>query len=69
MLNLTEVNLSYFLIKKTNSDIKTTPIPILEKKCFLSYKKPHPGNTDTLIKPEVLKKVYQPFTPLHSDTL
>jgi len=21
------------------------------------------------IKPEVLKKVYQPFTPLHSDTL
>ena len=31
MLNLTEVNLSIPVGKKTNLDIKTTPIPILEK--------------------------------------
>ena len=53
MLNLTEVNLSSFPYKKSHLDIKTTPIPILEKKYFLSYNKPHPGNTDILIKLEI----------------
>ena len=38
-------------------------------KSSLRYKKPHLENTDTLIKSEDLKKVYQTFTPLHSDTL
>ena len=42
---------------------------VLKEKYFLSYKKPHPVNTDILIKSEDLKKVYQPFTYLHSDTL
>ena len=41
----------------------------LGKKYFLSYKKPHPENTDTLINSEDLNKVYQPFTSIHSDTL
>ena len=41
MLNLTEVNLSISNKKKNDSDIITTPIPILEKKSTLSYKKPH----------------------------
>ena len=41
----------------------------LRKKYTLSYKKPHPGNTDTLIKSRDLKEVYQPFTSIHSDTL
>ena len=41
----------------------------LGKKYFLSYKKTHSLNTDTLIKSEDLKKVYQPFTSIHSDTL
>ena len=41
----------------------------LGEKYFLSYKKPQPGNTDTLIKLFDLKKVYQPFTSIHSDTL
>ena len=40
MLYLTEVNLLNSSKKKTNSDIKTTPILILEKKYSLSYKKP-----------------------------
>ena len=62
--------LRMFLLElKTNPDIKTTPIPILRKKYSLSYKKLHPVNTDILIKSEDLKKVYQPFTYLHSDTL
>ena len=41
----------------------------LRKLTFLSYKKPQPVNTDILIKSKYLKKVYQPFTYLHSDTL
>ena len=41
----------------------------LGEKYFLGYKKPQPVNTDTLIKSFDLKKVYQPFTSIHSDTL
>ena len=41
----------------------------LGKKYSLSCKKPHSGNTDTLIKSFDLKEVYQPFTSVHSDTL
>jgi len=40
MLNLTEVSLSNSCGEKIDSDMKTTPIPILEKKYFVSYKKP-----------------------------
>jgi len=32
----------FYKEKKINPDIKTTPIPILEKKYFLSYEKPPP---------------------------
>jgi hypothetical protein len=41
----------------------------LGEKFILGYKKPQSVNTDTLIKSFDLKKVYQPFTYLHSDTL
>ena len=41
MLDLTEVGFKKAVAKPANSDIKTTPIPILGKKYFLSYKKPH----------------------------
>ena len=41
----------------------------LSENHFLSYKKPQSVNTDTLIKSFDLKKVYQPFTYIHSDTL
>ena len=37
--------------------------------CVLSYKKPQPVNSDIIINSEELKKVYQPFTSIHSDTL
>lgn len=55
--------------KKPNPDIKKHSDQGLGEKYSLSYKKPQPENTDTLIKFEDLKKVYQPFTYLHSDTL
>jgi len=45
MLNLTEVTLSFSNKKKNDSDIKTTPIPILGKKVFSQLQE-----TSTLIK-------------------
>lgn len=39
------------------------------KKYSLSYKKPHPVNTDTLFNLKVFNRVYQIFLLLHFDTL
>ena len=58
----------YFHKEKKHTRYKNHSDWGLSEKFFLSYKKPHPGNTDTLIKSFDLKKVYQPFTSIHSDT-
>ena len=59
----------YFHKEKNQPQYKNYSDKGLGKKYFLSYKKPQPGNTVTLIKSQDLKKVYQPFTSIHSDTL
>ena len=58
-----------FLREKNQPRYKNHSDMGLGEKYFLGYKKPQPVNTDILIKSKYLKKVYQPFTYLHSDTL